>query len=201
MRKPADLRKAEIVAVILALADRIGPDRVTTGAVAAEMGVTQAALFRHFPTKAAMWLAVAEHVAAGLTAAWDAALLGKSDPMVRLAALIAAQFDQMSATPAMPMLLFSRELNVENDALRAAFRGRLGAFQIHLTREIAAGQSAAMLRDDLAPADAALLLAALVQGVSIRWALGARDFDLRSEGLRLFEVQMRLLRATGQEKA
>ena len=53
------LRKAEIVRTVLALADRIGPDRVTTGAAAAAVGVTQAALFRHFPTKAALWLAEA----------------------------------------------------------------------------------------------------------------------------------------------
>ncbi|MEZ5869283.1 MAG: TetR family transcriptional regulator, partial [Defluviimonas denitrificans] len=59
MRKPADLRKAEIVAKVIDLADRIGPDRVTTGAVAKAVGVTQAALFRHFPTKADMWGATA----------------------------------------------------------------------------------------------------------------------------------------------
>ena len=49
MRKSAELRKAEIVAAVLDLADRIGPDRVTTGAAAAAVGVSQAALFRHFP--------------------------------------------------------------------------------------------------------------------------------------------------------
>jgi len=54
VRKSAELRKAEIVATVLDLADRIGPDRVTTGAVASQIGVTQAALFRHFPTKAAL---------------------------------------------------------------------------------------------------------------------------------------------------
>ena len=40
-----------------------------------------------------------------------------------------------------------------------------------------------------------MLLTSLVQGVAIRWALGARDFDLQGEGLRLFEVQLRLLAA------
>jgi hypothetical protein len=34
--------------------------------------------------------------------------------------------------------------------------------------------------------------------VAIRWALGARDFDLREEGLRLFDVQCRLLAARGE---
>lgn len=74
MRKPAEIRKAEIVAALLDLADRIGPDRVTTGAVASAVGVTQAALFRHFPTKAALWQAVAGQVAEGLASAWEEAL-------------------------------------------------------------------------------------------------------------------------------
>lgn len=197
MRKTSDLRKAEIVATILGLADRIGPDRVTTGAVATEVGVTQAAIFRHFPTKAAMWNAVADHVAEALTTAWDAALVQADLPVERVKALIGAQLGQIAATPAMPMLLFSRELNVENADLRAAFRGRLATFQAHLTREVAEGQRAHALRSDVAAADAAVLLASLVQGVAIRWSLGARDFALHAEGLRLLDVQLHLLSAKG----
>lgn len=198
MRKRAEIRKAEIVAAVLGLADRIGPDRVTTGAVASTVGVTQAALFRHFPTKATLWRAVAEYVAEGLAAAWDDALNLGDGPLVRLRALIAAQFAQIAATPALPMLLFSRELNVTNAELRVTFRGRLMAFRSLLAQEVAAGQKAGLLRDDIAAEDAAVLLTSLVQGVAIRWALGARDFDLREEGLRLFDVQCRLLAAEGQ---
>ena len=45
------------------------------------------------------------------------------------------------------------------------------------------------------PEDVAILLTSLVQGVAIRWTLGARGFALVTEGLRLFDVQMELLRA------
>lgn len=195
MRKSATLRKAEIVATVLGLADRIGPDRVTTGAVASAVGVTQAAVFRHFATKAVMWQAVADQLAGQLATAWEAALAGSSGPVARLTALISAQLGQIAATPAMPMLLFSRELNVENDDLRAILRGTLEAFHALLAREIAAGQQAGLLRGDMAIRDAAVLLTSLVQGVAIRWSLGARDFDLRDEGLRLLDVQLRLLAA------
>jgi TetR/AcrR family transcriptional regulator len=193
MRKSADLRKAQILATVLDLADRIGPDRVTTGAVAAAIGVTQAALFRHFPTKAMLWQAVAEDVADRLTTAWDTALQGSAGPIPRLTALVAAQLDQIAATPALPMLLFSRELNVDNALLRAAFRGRLAAFQSLLVQEISAGQTAGLLRSAVTARDAAMLLTSLVQGVAIRWSLGARDFTLRNEGLRLLDVQLQLL--------
>jgi AcrR family transcriptional regulator len=198
VRKSAELRKAEIVATVLDLADGIGPDRVTTGAVASQIGVTQAALFRHFPTKDALWQAVAEHVAEGLALAWDGALNLGDGPLVRLRALIAAQFAQIAATPALPMLLFSRELNVTNAELRATFHGRLTTFHGLLATEIRTAQEAGVLRGDMPANDAAVLLTSLVQGVAIRWALGARDFDLRAEGLRLFDVQCRLLAAEGK---
>ena len=64
--------------------------------------------------------------------------------------------------------------------------------------EVGAGQNIGALRGDIAANDAAALLTSLVQGVAIRWALGARDFDLRAEGLRLFDVQCRLLAAEGK---
>lgn len=193
MRKSAELRKAEIVAAVLDLADQIGPDRVTTGAAASAVGVSQAALFRHFPTKAAMWLAVADHVAGELAMEWQRALAGTDNPLDRVTALMAAQLGQIAATPTLPMLLFSRELNVGNEDLRAAFRGLLMKFQALIVAELARGQDAGFLRREVAPEDAAVLLTSLVQGMAIRWSLGARNFSLIGEGKRLLEVQLRLL--------
>ena len=195
MRKPADLRKAEIVATILDLADRIGPDRVTTGAVARAIGVTQAALFRHFPTKADMWGATADHVAETLSQAWADALAQSDDPVLGLQSLIATQLDRIAATPALPVLLFSRELNVENADLRAAFRNLLAAFHGHIVRAATAAQESGQLRRNTPATDIAVLLSSLVQGVAIRWSLGARGFPLREEGLRLLDIQLHLLAA------
>ena len=38
-----------------------------------------------------------------------------------------------------------------------------------------------------------MLLTSLVQGMAIRWSLGARNFSLIGEGMRLLDVQLRLL--------
>lgn len=175
------------------LADRIGPDRVTTGAVAAEIGVTQAALFRHFPTKAELWKAVAEHVASRLEAAWAESLAEVECPIERIRALVTAQFAQIAAMPALPMLLFSRELNVENADLRATFQNRLKSFHALLKREVTTAQRAGMFRQELSAGDVAVLLSSLVQGTAIRWALGSRRFSLKAEGERLLNAYLRLL--------
>lgn len=132
-------------------------------------------------------------LAEGLETAWEEALRLGDTPIVRLRALISAQFGQIAAIPALPVLLFSRELNVTNAELRATFHGRLTTFHDLLAMEVRAAQKAGVLRGAIAANDAAVLLTSLVQGVAICWALGARDFDLRAEGLRLFDAQCRLL--------
>lgn len=194
-RQSAEERKTQIVAEVLRLADEIGPDRLSTTDVARAIGLSQPAIFRHFPTKDALWLAVAEDIADRLQGYWAAAEAGATGPHARLKALVGAQLSAICETPALPSILFSRELQVDNQALRDVFRGLLGAFQGRLVAVIPDLQAAGDLKRDVSPEDVAILLTSLVQGVAIRWTLGARGFALVPEGLRLFDVQMELLRA------
>ncbi len=193
-RQRAKDRKTQIVAEVLRLADEIGPDRLSTTDVARAVGLSQPAIFRHFPTKGALWLAVAETIAERLQSDWAAADVGASAPHARLKALIGTQLSAISKTPALPSILFSRELQAENQALRDVFRELLCAFQGRLVAVIRDLQASGDLRRDVSPEDVAVLLTALVQGVAIRWTLGARGFPLVPEGLRLFDVQMALMR-------
>ncbi|MEN8740406.1 MAG: TetR/AcrR family transcriptional regulator [Phaeobacter gallaeciensis] len=194
-RQSAQDRKAQIVVEVLRLADEIGPDRLSTTDVARAIGLSQPAIFRHFPTKGALWLAVAEDIADRLQSYWAAAEAGATGPQARLTALIGAQLTAIAETPALPSILFSRELQVDNPALREVFRGLLGAFHGRLVAVIRDLQAAGDLKRDVSPEDVAILLTSLVQGVAIRWTLGARGFALVPEGLRLFDVQMELLGA------
>lgn len=191
-RKPAEDRKADIVEALLRLADQIGPDRLTTNDIAREVGVTQAAIFRHFPTKAELWSAVGEVIAARLAEAWQKALAANTTPKDRLRALIAAQLRQIETTPALPAILHSRELNVDNANLRQRFRGILMQYQAHLVANLEGMIADESMTPDVRPQDAAILLTSLVQGIAIRWSLGSRGFALQPEGLRLLDVQLAL---------
>lgn len=193
-RKSATERKAEIIDACLELADRLGPDRMTTGDVARAVELTQAGIFRHFPSKQALWLAVAETIGERLAAAWQRAMAIEAPPEARLRLLIRAQFEQISATPALPAILFSRELNIDNPELRETFRQRLMGFQAHIIALLEEMRRSGRLRDDLLPADAAVHLTSLVQGLAIRWSLGARSFSLPEEGMRLLDTLLALMR-------
>ncbi len=193
-RKSAELRKTEIVAAMLRLADELGPDRLTTLAVAKAVGVTQPGIFRHFPTKQDLWVAVAAQIAQDMTTAWDACLAVATQPQDRVAGLIRVQLRQIAAHPAIPAILHSRELHTENAALRAQFVALMTQFQTLLVQTLVEGRATGVFRADLPPKDAAILLISLVQGLAIRWSLGQRVFSLEEEGSRLLACQLDLFR-------
>jgi AcrR family transcriptional regulator len=193
-RKPADTRKAEIIATMLGLADELGPDRLTTLALANAVGLTQAGIFRHFPTKQDLWLALAAQIAQDMTSAWDGCLATVTQPQERITGLIQVQLRQIAAHPAIPAILHSRELHTENAALRAQFVALMTQFQTLLVETLAEGRATGVFRADLAPKDAAILVISLVQGLAIRWSLGQRVFSLEDEGSRLLACQLDLFR-------
>jgi AcrR family transcriptional regulator len=190
-RKSADSRKAEIVTATLQLADELGPDRLTTLAVANAVGLTQPGIFRHFPTKQELWLAVAARIAETMTEAWNVVLADYPAPQDRVSA----------ANPAIPAILHSRELHAENAALRAHFIGLMTRFQALLVSALTEGRARGVFRADLEPQDAAILLISLVQGLAIRWSLGQRAFSLDAEGARLLACQLALFQPPAVSEA
>ena len=60
---PAEERRALTIQTVIDLAARQNPSDITTTDIARHMGLTQGALFRHFPTKDELWLAVMDWVA------------------------------------------------------------------------------------------------------------------------------------------
>jgi AcrR family transcriptional regulator len=180
-RKSAEERKDEIVAVTLQLAYEVGPDRISTEAIASRVGVTQAAIFRHFPRKQDIWVAVITWLKDRVAGRWAAAQAGLTDPRARLEAVLSSQFTFITAIPALPAVLLSRELH-GNAALRCGLLAVMGEFRGTLADIIADGVGAGIWRTDLDRDRAANLLIALVQGTALRWTLAERGFDLLAEG-------------------
>jgi AcrR family transcriptional regulator len=187
-RKTAETRKAEIIEAVLRLSDRLGPDRLTTETIASAVGLTQPGVFRHFPKKQDLWNAVAGRVGEMMEARWRKAQRPTAAPVDRIRALVAAQLRLIQSTPAIPAILFSRELHTKNRELRGAFHGLLDRFHQVIAGLAARAAEAGDLRRGLDPDDAAFLIIALVQGLAVRWSISDRSFELAGEGSRLLDV-------------
>lgn len=190
VRKTAEARKVEIIEAALRLSDKLGPERLTTEAVADAVGLTQPGIFRHFPKKQALWEAVAAHIGAMMEARWTKSQSGDAGPLDQLRALIVTQLQLIHSVPAIPAILFSRELHTKNKGLRQAFFDLLSRFHRAIAERARRARDAGELRDDLDPDDIAFLVVGLVQGLAVRWSISGRGFDLVEEGKRLLEIQL-----------
>jgi AcrR family transcriptional regulator len=189
-RKTAGERRLEVIAATLRLAAEIGPERITADAIARDLGVSQPAIFRHFPRKDDIWEATIAWLAAHLAERWAAALAGAHDPDRRLEALLSAQFRAVEAIPALPTILLSPELQARHDGIRRALLTLMSRFHGVLAEVIDGGKAAGLWSPELDAARAGWMLIALVQGTAIRWASSRRGFDLVAEGMAVASIAM-----------
>ncbi len=189
-RKTAKERKAEIVDAAIKLAGEIGPDRVTTQRLAKEIGISQPGIFRHFPTKGDIWEAVAQHVGGLMKTKISPNDAEDANPVDLLRKLVTGHLNFIQTTPAIPAILFSRELHAENEKMRSFFAELIVSRHHIFSTQIAAAIERGTFDEALDPDDAAYLVLALIQGLAMRWSLNVRSFDLVAEGKRLLDLQL-----------
>ncbi len=189
-RKSSDERKSEIVTAALEMAGDIGPDRLTTQALAKQVGLSHSGIFRHFPTKESIWEAVGQHIGQMMRPKASAKDNSSRNPAQELIRFVHRHLSFFQATPAIPAILFSRELHSENEHLRKFFASMVASRHKHIAKIIKAGIDSNYFRNDIDADDAAYLILALIQGLAMRWSLNARNFDLADEGTRLLKLQL-----------
>jgi len=184
MPRPSSDRKQEIVEVALDVTDQLGVGALSTTAIAARIGITQPAIFRHFPRKSDLWEGIGQHLVEQMQERWDAALAIDAPARDRAAALARAQLSFIALRPAVLDIVFSRQLHNENATLRLLFQRVLLRLSGHfetLFRQMRPDDSAEAQRD------AALIALSILPATALRWSMAEKGFDLVAEGMRLFE--------------
>jgi AcrR family transcriptional regulator len=187
-RLKTDARQREIVAAVLSLARERGPDSITTQAIADRIGVTQGALFRHFPDKEAIWLAVFAWVREALGAVLEAAMAKADSPLAQLKHAFLAHVAFVAANPGVPRVLF-HELQYPGDSpVRVAVGTMIAGYSKRLallfTRAKAEGELPANLDVTLAP----MLFIGALQGLVIQSALAGDEAAMMKRARQLFPL-------------
>ena len=117
-RQSTESRQAEIIATVVALAAERNPADVTTTDIAKAMNVTQGALFRHFPTKEAMRLAVIEWVETQLISKLGDAQASAPDVLSSLEAMFLAHVNFIREFPGVPRLVFAELQQPDSSPIR-----------------------------------------------------------------------------------
>ncbi len=165
-------------------------DSLSTHQLAAELDLTQPALFRHFPSRDALLLAVIDHARRGLEQVAAEVVGAAKGPVDQLQSLGRALLAFAEREPALPRLLFATA-TPSAGKVREALQ-HIVAMQVSLVAELVRqGQRVGEFDPALDPAAAATLYVGMLQGLILRWELSARRESLPGGFTSVFGLWLR----------
>jgi len=197
---PADKRRAATVEAVVDLAAEQNPSDITTTAIAQRMGLTQGALFRHFPTKDAILQAVMSWVAERLLARIDKAAEDAASPLAALEAVFMTHIDLVSEHPGVPRMLFG-ELQRPGETLpKQMVQTLLRRYGERLRRLLETGQAQGELDAELDVDAAAVLFIGTIQGLVMQSLLAGDVARIRRDAPGVFSIYRRGIGHTKDEQ-
>jgi len=193
---PAEERRAATVEAVIELAAQQNPSDITTTAIADHMGLTQGALFRHFPTKDAIVEATMSWVSERLLASVDKAAERAPSPAAALQAMFMAHVDFVARHPGVPRMLFG-ELQRAGDTLpKRMVRTLIQKYSTRLHRQLEAGRLQGEFDHSLDVDAASTLFIGTIQGLVMQSLLAGSTTRIRRDAPRAFAIYRRGIGST-----
>jgi AcrR family transcriptional regulator len=172
-RMSATKRKQQIVETALELVAERGADAVSAQLIADAIGLSQPAVFRHFPTKGALWTAVIAWLGERLADVWSEAPGNQqhAPPVWVLRRMFLGHVELINRYPGLAKVVFSDHIRHQYPTLNEQFY----ALHRQYEREVTTLLEDAVRRSDLPsttdlPAAATLFFCA-IQGLAFQFAI------------------------------
>lgn len=190
----SEARRAATVEAVVELAGEHNPSEITTAAIAKHMGLTQGALFRHFPNKDAILQAVMEWVAERLMSRIEKALQGEPAALSALEGMFMAHVDFICEHPGIPRMLFGELQRAEATLPKRIVQTLLTRYGRRLKQLFEQGQRSGEIDGALDAEAAATLFIGTIQGLVMQSLLAGDVSRMRGDAPRVFAIYLRGIR-------
>jgi AcrR family transcriptional regulator len=197
IRKSSEDRTAEILVTTLELAFEVGPDHVTTGMIAGRLGLTQPAIYKHFPKKEDVWNAVSETLCARIVANAKIDVSDGQAPIVRLRQLVASHIHLVTEFPALPEIMVARDPTGTLTDARHRIQRAMADFRVAIGWALEQASAANHLREGLSVEDGVSLLFGVIQSLVLRLIVSRNPTNLAQDSERLLDLQILLFMNKG----
>lgn len=193
---PAEQRREVTVQTVIELAGEQNPSQITTAAIAKRMGLTQGAIFRHFPNKDAILLAVMEWVTQRLMLRIEKAIQGKSSPLAAIEAMFMTHVDFITRHPGIPRMLFGELQRSEDTTPKQMVQTLIQNYGKRLEGLFEQGKICGELDETLDNRAAATLFIGTIQGLVMQSLLVGDINRIRRDAPEVFAIYRRGIRRT-----
>ena len=161
-------RRTTLVAAFVALAASDDPGSVTTEAIARKVGVSHAAVFRHFPTRDALVAAAIEWSATALVERLDQAKRSSKSALAALEAMFLAHVEFAASHPGVPRILVSELQKAGNHAAKQAVQTLFFQYACRISALVENGKAKGEITSKVDGAQTAVLVLGSIQGLVLQ---------------------------------
>ncbi|MFW5628138.1 MAG: TetR/AcrR family transcriptional regulator [Candidatus Cloacimonadaceae bacterium] len=186
-------RQMEIMQAAIGLIAREGYEKLTTKNIAAELGVSDAALYRHFDSKKeliTMILRYFEDISCRVISTIDSKDLS---PMEKIRYFVMNRYEMFREDPELAMVMFSEELFKNDHTFEEYLLSIMHIHRDQIMGYIMQGQKLGEIRAELNPMNIFRMIVGSMRMLVTQWNLSKHAFDLELEGKSLFNTIKKLI--------
>jgi AcrR family transcriptional regulator len=193
VRKSTTIRKKQIMDAARKLIVRSGSEHVTVRGMAKEVGITEAAIYRHFKSKREILSFLADSVADGLLRDIDMARNVGFTSLEIIDEILRTHLSGIEQRRGMSFLVLAEVISFGDKSLNKKVSDNIRIYVDRLKILLSDGVRAELIRKDIDLEAAALLLFGMIQGLVYMWALSGYKFDLTEKYSEVWKVYKKSL--------
>ena len=191
LRLSGEARRAEIVEAVLRLSAERSPGLITTAEIAQVLGLSQGAIFKHFPRKADIWLAVAERVANTLLPLVEQAGQQAAPPLVALQAIFMAHVGYVISHPGTPRFIFHELQRATDSPVKSRLRQMLARYRQMLIGLLEVAERRGELTERIDKMAVASLFIGSIQGLVMQSMLANSQAGMSEQAVAVWAIWRR----------
>ncbi len=199
-RKTGEARQAEIIAVTRDLIFNEGFSNFTVRNVANRIGISEAAIYRHFKSKEDLLLGLLDSLFIPWREALADLLKENFSARIKLLRLVEIHLHHLVIRQLNPILFFSEAIRPENYQLLEKLNSSLGFLQDTAAAIVGQGVERREFKPETDVNSSVACIVGLIQTTVIRWTLQRKTDGLVEQASALMEFFVELIALKGKQK-
>lgn len=177
-RHSTEVRQKQIIDAARQMIVKYGGEHVTIRRIAKAVGISEAAIYRHFKSKRDILLLLADHIEENLVGDIKVTLTEESSSLSGISAVIRDHISGIEQRHGISHQVIAEIISLGDKKLNRRFFDIVTRYIDRLSELISAGIESGELRQDIDCRVAATQLYGMIQGLVDMWALSNFNFNL-----------------------
>ncbi len=179
-------RQAQIAGAAIEIIGEVGIQGLTIKTLAAKIGVTEGAIYRHFTSKWDILGAIAAMFNAGSTDILKRVIASELSGLEKIKRFFLGRLEQFMENRGLVLVMFSDDIFKGNSDLQKQVHGTMGKHKELVLEAVREGREKGQIRGGIAEEHLFMIIMGALRLLVTQWKLSGFSFDLNAKGAKLW---------------